>query len=100
MTSKQVSAMMKIILKNMLDKKIIAVIVIFLQMGTPGHFLRHPDFHTADHRHHKDYPHVFNCGKFYYRTFYMDKARDVLFVGGMDKIYALPLSNINITDCE
>ncbi|XP_076336169.1 semaphorin-2A-like isoform X1 [Tachypleus tridentatus] len=57
------------------------------------------DEQSYGHRHHKDRPHVFSCGEFYYRTFYMDTDKDILYVGGMDKVFALSLANVNTTNC-
>ncbi|XP_064483153.1 semaphorin-2A-like [Ornithodoros turicata] len=42
----------------------------------------------------------FSCGRLYYRTFYMDRKREVLFVGGMDKVFRLNLNSINGTKCD
>ncbi|KAJ8915222.1 hypothetical protein NQ315_015445 [Exocentrus adspersus] len=36
----------------------------------------------------------------YYRTFHLDVKRDVLYVGAMDRVYRLNLSNINQSSCE
>jgi hypothetical protein len=36
----------------------------------------------------------------YYRTFYVDSKRDSLYVGAMDRVYRLNLSNINQSSCE
>lgn len=32
---------------------------------------------------HQDLSHTFTCGKLYYRTFYLDQHRNVLYVGAM-----------------
>lgn len=47
-----------------------------------------------------DHVQEFSCGRLYYRTFYMDRKREVLFVGGMDKVFRLNLVNINRTKCN
>ncbi|EFN75948.1 Semaphorin-2A [Harpegnathos saltator] len=36
----------------------------------------------------------------YYRTLYLDSKRDALYVGAMDKIFRLNLSNISHSSCE
>ncbi|XP_030758348.1 semaphorin-2A isoform X2 [Sitophilus oryzae] len=36
----------------------------------------------------------------YYRTFHLDTKRDALYVGAMDRLYRLNLSNINQSSCE
>ncbi|KAF0299476.1 Semaphorin-2A [Amphibalanus amphitrite] len=40
-------------------------------------------FFTHRVRHHKEHVKELSCGKFYYRTFYLDERRDVLYVGAM-----------------
>ncbi|EEC02951.1 Semaphorin-2A, putative, partial [Ixodes scapularis] len=47
-----------------------------------------------------DHVREFSCGRLYYRTFYMDRKREVLFVGGMDKVFRLNLANVNRTKCN
>ena len=47
-----------------------------------------------------DHVHDFSCGRLYYRTLLLDPVRELLFVGAMDKIFRLSLSNINRTRCE
>ncbi|KAL3250003.1 hypothetical protein MRX96_055617 [Rhipicephalus microplus] len=47
-----------------------------------------------------DHTREFSCGRLYYRTFYMDRKREILFVGGMDKVFRLSLANINRTKCN
>ncbi|XP_064475057.1 semaphorin-2A-like isoform X2 [Ornithodoros turicata] len=47
-----------------------------------------------------DHVQEFSCGRLYYRTFYMDRKREVLFVGGMDKVFRLNLASINRTKCN
>ncbi|XP_015438245.1 PREDICTED: semaphorin-2A [Dufourea novaeangliae] len=42
----------------------------------------------------------FSCGMFYYRTLYLDSKRDALYVGAMDKVFRLNLSNISHSNCE
>jgi len=51
-------------------------------------------------RHGRDHVKLFTCGKNYYRTFHLDAENDVLYVGAMDRIYKLNLSNVNRTLCE
>lgn len=51
-------------------------------------------------RHHRDHVREFQCGKFYYRTFYLDEERDSLYVGAMDRVFRLNLKNISMTACE
>ncbi|XP_023725711.1 semaphorin-2A-like, partial [Cryptotermes secundus] len=51
-------------------------------------------------RHHKDHVREFTCGKLYYRTFYLDEKRDALYVGAMDRVFRLNLSNISHSNCE
>jgi hypothetical protein len=51
-------------------------------------------------RHHRDHVREFSCGMLYYRTFYVDSKRDSLYVGAMDRVYRLNLSNINQSSCE
>ncbi|KAG1688937.1 Semaphorin-2A [Nymphon striatum] len=41
-----------------------------------------------------------SCGKMYYKTFYIDPNKDVLYVGAMDKVYRLNLYNINASRCD
>ncbi|KAG9511279.1 Semaphorin-2A, partial [Fragariocoptes setiger] len=50
----------------------------------------------AQHETSKD----FTCGKYFYRTFYLDASRDQLYVGSMDHVFRLNLANINRTSCE
>ncbi|GLH07394.1 Uncharacterized protein GBIM_12859 [Gryllus bimaculatus] len=47
-----------------------------------------------------DHVREFSCGKMYYRTFYLDERRDSLYVGAMDRVYRLNLSNISHSNCE
>ncbi|KAK9752321.1 Leucine rich repeat [Popillia japonica] len=42
----------------------------------------------------------FSCGPLYYRTFFLDTKKDALYVGAMDRVYRLNLSNINQSNCE
>ncbi|XP_023225739.1 semaphorin-2A-like isoform X3 [Centruroides sculpturatus] len=51
-------------------------------------------------RHHREHVHDFNCGKLFYRTFYIDTKKDALYVGAMDKVFRLDLNNVNRTRCE
>ncbi|XP_058066278.1 semaphorin-2A-like [Anopheles bellator] len=50
-------------------------------------------------RHHRDHVREFQCGKFYYRTFYLDEERDALYVGAMDRVFKLNLKNVSTTLC-
>ncbi|XP_054160696.1 semaphorin-2A-like isoform X2 [Oppia nitens] len=50
--------------------------------------------------HHREHVRDFSCGRFHYRTFYLNINRDTLYVGAMDRIYRLNLNNINKTRCE
>ncbi|XP_065224018.1 semaphorin-2A isoform X2 [Planococcus citri] len=47
-----------------------------------------------------DHVRDFSCGKLYYRTFYLDERRDNLYVGAMDRVFRLNLSNISHSSCE
>ncbi|XP_071453669.1 semaphorin-2A-like [Hetaerina americana] len=47
-----------------------------------------------------DYVKKFSCGKLFYRTFFLDEARDSLYVGAMDAVYRLNSANITGSDCE
>lgn len=58
--------------------------------GSPSHHVRH----------HRDHVREFTCGMMYYRTFHLDTKRDALYVGAMDRVYRLNLSNINQSSCE
>lgn len=40
------------------------------------------------------------CGKLYYRTVYMDEARNSLFVGAMDRVMRVNLANVSDTSCD
>ncbi|XP_037086236.1 semaphorin-2A-like [Pollicipes pollicipes] len=40
------------------------------------------------------------CGKLYYRTFHLDERRDALYVGAMDRVMRINLSDISQTDCQ
>ncbi|XP_039291270.1 semaphorin-2A [Nilaparvata lugens] len=51
-------------------------------------------------RHHKDHVRDFTCGRMYYRTLFVDEKKDTLFVGAMDKVFRLNLSNISHSNCE
>ena len=43
----------------------------------------------------------FTCGHLYYRTLYLDKAKDILYVGAMDKLIKVQnLKNISTTNCQ
>ncbi|XP_056647935.1 semaphorin-2A isoform X1 [Diorhabda sublineata] len=51
-------------------------------------------------RHHRDHIREFTCGMNYYRTFHLDSKGETLYVGAMDRVYRLNLSNINQSSCE
>ena len=41
------------------------------------------------------------CGHLYYRSLYLDETRDILYVGGMDRLVKIEnLQNISETDCS
>ena len=43
----------------------------------------------------------FTCGHLYYRTLYLDEAKDILYVGAMDKLIKVQnLKNISTTNCQ
>ena len=42
----------------------------------------------------------FTCGKLYYRTLHLDCKSDALYVGAMDKVFRLNLSNISDSNCD
>ncbi|XP_018009025.1 semaphorin-2A [Hyalella azteca] len=42
----------------------------------------------------------FSCGRLFYRTFHLDENRDSLYVGAMDRVFRVSLSNISLTNCE
>lgn len=48
----------------------------------------------------KEHVREFNCGRLFYRTFFLDIRRDILYVGAMDKVFRVNLANINRTRCE
>ncbi|XP_065170848.1 semaphorin-2A isoform X2 [Atheta coriaria] len=47
-----------------------------------------------------DHVREFACGMMYYRTFHLDVKRDSLYVGAMDRVFRLNLSNINQSSCD
>ncbi|XP_047003518.1 semaphorin-2A-like [Schistocerca americana] len=51
-------------------------------------------------RHHRGHVREFTCGRLYYRTFFLDAKRDALYVGAMDRVFRLNLSNISHSSCE
>ncbi|XP_077297385.1 semaphorin-2A-like [Arctopsyche grandis] len=54
-------------------------------------------------RHHRDHVREFSCGdpeKRYYRTMYVDVERDTLYLGAMDRIYKLNLTDVRQSHCE
>ncbi|XP_045110668.1 semaphorin-2A-like isoform X1 [Portunus trituberculatus] len=55
---------------------------------------------THHFRHQKDHVREFTCGHHFYRTFYMDEARDTLYVGAMDKVLRVNMNNVTQTNCE
>ncbi|EAT42479.1 AAEL005993-PA [Aedes aegypti] len=62
-------------------------------MASKQHYSFSPHGHTNHVR-------EFQCGKFYYRTFYLDEERDSLYVGAMDRVFRLNLKNVSMTSCE
>ncbi|XP_072153742.1 semaphorin-2A isoform X2 [Bemisia tabaci] len=48
----------------------------------------------------KDHVREFTCGRMFYRTLFLDEKRDTLYVGAMDHVYKLNLSNISQSHCE
>ncbi|KAL5242028.1 hypothetical protein ACI65C_009438, partial [Semiaphis heraclei] len=47
-----------------------------------------------------DHVRELSCGRMYYRTFHLDENRDTLYVGAMDHVYRLNLSNISHSSCK
>lgn len=68
--------------------------------GTRRHWTSYNSETQHALRHHRDHTREFSCGRLYYRTFYLDPRREVLYVGAMDSIFRLNLNNINRTRCE
>ncbi|XP_044576456.1 semaphorin-2A isoform X1 [Cotesia glomerata] len=67
----------------------------------PGHaYFEQPCCGHSHLRHHKEHVREFSCGMLYYRTLYLDSKRDTLYVGAMDKVFKLNLSNISHSNCE
>ena len=46
------------------------------------------------------YERQFTCGKLYYRTLHLHSKTDTLYVGAMDKIFRLNLTNIRQANCD
>jgi len=46
------------------------------------------------------YTNYLSCGKLYYRTVLLDESRNTLYVGAMDRLYKVNLSNVSSTSCE
>jgi hypothetical protein len=46
------------------------------------------------------YVQEFSCGHHFYRTLHLDERNDVLYVGGMDKLFKLSSVNVSRADCE
>lgn len=63
--------------------------------GSSDYFISHPDHRVAP-----EHVREFSCGFLYYRTFYLDAKRDVLYVGAMDRLYRLNLNNVNKSRCD
>jgi len=66
--------------------------------GTSGFFQQTVFTHRV--RHHKEHVKELTCGKLYYRTFHLDERRDVLYVGAMDRVMRINLSDISQTNCQ
>ncbi|XP_055601449.1 semaphorin-2A isoform X2 [Uranotaenia lowii] len=71
---------------------------LFLLMSLVGLLAATPDAVTEELP--PDHVREFQCGKFYYRTFYLDEDRDSLYVGAMDRVFRLNLKNVSMTSCE
>ncbi|KAF2350737.1 Sema domain [Trinorchestia longiramus] len=48
----------------------------------------------------KEHVQEFSCGRLFYRTFHLEESRDTLYVGAMDRVFRVSLSNISQTSCE
>ncbi|XP_013134641.1 PREDICTED: semaphorin-2A-like, partial [Papilio polytes] len=46
-------------------------------------------------RHHRDHIREFSCGNLFYRTLYMNEERNTLYVGAMDRIFKLNMTDIS-----
>lgn len=42
----------------------------------------------------------FTCGKLYYRTFYVDAKKDIIYIGAMNRLFKVNLSNVNRSRCD
>lgn len=51
-------------------------------------------------RHHRDHVQEFACGNLFYRTLYMDEERKLLYVGAMDRVFKLNMTDISQSHCE
>ncbi|KAL7301621.1 hypothetical protein TKK_0005630 [Trichogramma kaykai] len=72
-----------------------------IQGTHPGHvYFEQPCCGHSHLRHHKDHVREFTCGPLFYRTVHLDSNNDFLYVGAMDKIFRLNLSNISHSSCE
>ncbi|XP_035217867.1 semaphorin-2A-like, partial [Stegodyphus dumicola] len=82
----------------------LTVMLAWCCVGLAASYRHHPRYPWAPGetriRHHREHVREFNCGRLFYRTFFLDIRRDVLYVGAMDKVFRLNLANINRTRCE
>ncbi|XP_045492185.1 semaphorin-2A-like isoform X1 [Colias croceus] len=51
-------------------------------------------------RHHRDHIREFACGNLFYRTLYINEERNTLYVGAMDRIFRLNMTDISQSHCE
>ncbi|CAG9091882.1 unnamed protein product [Plutella xylostella] len=51
-------------------------------------------------RHHRDHIREFTCGTLFYRTLYMNEDRDTLYVGAMDRVFKINMTDISQSHCE
>ncbi|XP_041972853.1 semaphorin-2A-like isoform X2 [Aricia agestis] len=51
-------------------------------------------------RHHRDHIREFTCGTLFYRTLYVNEERNTLYVGAMDRIFKVNMTDVSQTHCE
>ncbi|XP_061705918.1 semaphorin-2A-like [Cydia pomonella] len=51
-------------------------------------------------RHHRDHIKEFSCGTLFYRTMYMNEDKNTLYVGAMDRVFKLNMTDISQSHCE
>ncbi|CAH1635193.1 unnamed protein product [Spodoptera littoralis] len=51
-------------------------------------------------RHHRDHIREFSCGSLFYRTLYLNEDRNTLYVGAMDRVFRLNMTDISQSHCE